>query len=64
MACDGVIAKAYLNDERVILSGFSIDPQRYAVATQKGSALSGRVGDAVRGMVDDGTVAAIIDAWD
>ena len=64
MACDGVIAKAYLNDERVILPGFSIDPQRYAVATQKGSALSGRVGDAVRGMVDDGTVAAIIDAWD
>lgn len=64
MACDGAIAKTYLNSERVILPGFSIDPQRYAVATQKGSALSAKVSDALQQMIDDGTVAGIIDTWD
>ena len=64
MACDGAIAKTYLNSERVILPGFSIDPQRYAVATQKGSDLSAKVGSAMQQMVDDGTVAAFIDKWD
>lgn len=64
MACDGAIAKTYLDSERVILPGFSIDPQRYAVATQKGSDLSAKVGSAMQQMVDDGTVAAFIDKWD
>lgn len=64
MACDGAIAKTYLNSERVILPGFSIDPQRYAVATQKDSALSAKVADAMQQMIDDGTVAALVDKWD
>lgn len=64
MACDGAIAKTYLNDERVILPGFSIDPQRYAVATPQHSQLSARVSDAMQQMIDDGTVAKLIDKWD
>ena len=40
MATDGAIAKTYLDGERTVLPDFGINPQRYAVATQKGSELS------------------------
>lgn len=64
MACDGTIAKAYLNADRMVLPDFSIEPQRYAVATQKGSALSAQVSEVMQQMIDDGTVALLIDKWD
>lgn len=64
MACDGAIAKAYLNADRVVLPDFSIDPQHYAVATQKGSTLSAQVGEVMQQMIDDGTIALLIDKWD
>lgn len=33
------------------------------MATQKGSALSQPVHDAIQGMLDDGTIAALTDKW-
>ena len=42
---------------------YVIDTQEYGVATQKGSALSKPVSDAIQGMLDDGTVAALTDKW-
>lgn len=63
-ACmDGSIAKTYLNDDRSILD-FTIDTQKYGVATQKDSALSQPVSAAVQGMLDDGTIARLTDKWD
>ena len=62
-ACmDGAIAHTYLNADRSILD-YVIDTQEYGVATQKGSALSKPVSDAIQGMLDDGTVAALTDKW-
>ena len=52
-----------MNDERSILD-FDIAEQEYGVATQKGSKLSGRVTEAIQGMIDDGTIAALTDKWD
>ena len=63
MAMDGAIAKTYMDDERHTLPDFSIDPQEYGVATQKGSELSGQVKDAVQSMLDDGTIDEFIDKW-
>ena len=40
-----------------------IRDRSYAVATQKGSALSQPVAEAVQVMLDDGTVARLIDKW-
>lgn len=63
-ACmDGSIAKTYMSSDRSILD-FSIDTQEYGVATQKDSALSKPVAEAVQGMLDDGTVAQLTDKWD
>lgn len=62
-AMDGAIAQGYMNDERSILD-FDIAEQEYGVATQKGSELSGRVAEAIQGMIDDGTIAALTDKWD
>ena len=63
-ACmDGAIAHTYMNDDRSTLSDFSIYTQDYGVATQKGSALSQPVADAVQSMLDDGSIAALIDKW-
>lgn len=64
MAMDGAIAQTYLNDERTILSDFDINPQRYAVATEKGSDLSERVADCIRAMRKDKTIDKLIDKWD
>ncbi len=33
------------------------------MATQKGSALSQPVADAIQAMLDDGTIAGMIDKW-
>ena len=63
-ACmDGSIAQTYMDFDRSILD-FTIDTQQYGVATQKGSALSQPVSDAVQSMLDDGTIAALTDKWD
>lgn len=63
-ACmDGSIAHTYVNDDRSILD-YRIDTQQYGVATQKGSALSQPVAEAIQAMLDDGTIAGLIDKWD
>ncbi len=63
-ACmDGSIAKTYLNADRHLLD-FAIGSQEYGVATQKDSALSQPVAEAIQGMLDDGTIAELTDKWD
>ena len=63
-ACmDASITQTYLDELRSILPT-KIAEQSYGVATQKGSELSGRVAETVQGMLDDGTIAALIDKWD
>lgn len=64
MAVDKSIASAYMNDRRKILGGFTIATQEYGVATNKGSALSEPVGTTIQGMLDDGTIAGLVDKWD
>lgn len=59
---DGAIAQGFMNDERTLLD-YNIAEQQYGIATQKGSELSGRVAEAVQGMIDDGTIAALTDKW-
>ena len=62
-ACmDGSIAHTYDDFDRSLLD-FQIDTQSYGVATQKDSALSQPVAEAVQAMLDDGTVARFIDKW-
>ena len=60
---DGAIASAYADADRIKLSDFSINPQHYAVATNKDSSLSQPVSDAMQAMIDDGTVARLIQKW-
>lgn len=63
-ACmDRCIAETYMNDDRKFLDTV-IAEQEYGVATQKDSDLSKEVGDAIQGMLDDGTIDEIIDKWD
>lgn len=63
-ACmDGVIAQAYVNEDRGFLE-LSIAEQEYGVATQKDSELSEPVSEAVQKFLDDGTIEALIDKWD
>lgn len=63
-ACmDGGMARAYMQDDRILLDDV-IAAEEYGVATQKGSALSGSMADAVQKLLDDGTVAGLIDKWD
>lgn len=64
MVLDGAIAHTYMDDKRARLEGFVVAEQSYGVATQKGSALSQEVADTVQGLLDDGTVAELIDKWD
>ena len=54
----------YINDDRSLLENFSIADQQYAVATQKGSSLSQPVAETIQAMLDDGTIATLIDKWD
>lgn len=63
MVLDGAIAQTYMNDDRSYLEGFEVAEQSYGVATQKGSELSGRVAETIQGMIDDGTIAALVDKW-
>lgn len=62
-ACmDDSIAHTYDDFDRSLLD-FQIDTQSYGVATQKDSALSQPVAQAVQAMLDDGTVARLTDKW-
>lgn len=63
MCVDGSIAQTYMDFDRHLLD-FVIDTQDYGVATQKGSALSQPVAEAIQAMLDDGTIAALTDKWD
>lgn len=63
VSMDGCIARAYMDDDRVILDAV-IGQEDYGVATQKDSALSKPVAVAVQNMLDDGTIAGLIDKWD
>lgn len=63
MAMDGAIANAYMDSSRSILSDYEAAPQEYAVATNKDSELSDTVADTIQDMLDDGTIAALIDKW-
>ena len=60
---DGSIAQGYLQDNRELLE-YTGPTQSYAVATQKDSALSQPVADTIQQMIDDGTIASLIDKWD
>ncbi len=60
---DGRITDTFINEERSLLD-ISIADQEYAVATQKGSALTQPVADAIQAMLDDGTIATLVDKWD
>lgn len=63
-ACmDRCIAETYMNDDRKFLDTI-IAEQQYGVATQKDSDLSKEVGEAIQGMLDDGTIDEMIDKWD
>ncbi len=64
LAADGAIASAYLDDKRMLLPDYEAAPQNYAVATKKGSALSKKIAKTVQEMLDDKTIAGLIDKWD
>ena len=63
MVLDGAIAKTYMDDKRHELKGFEVAKQSFGVATQKGSALSAPVSETIQAMLDDKTVARLIDKW-
>lgn len=59
---DQSILSGYRTDDRVLLEdAFAI--QQYGVCTQKGSALSARVDEAIRTWKADGTLAALRERW-
>lgn len=60
---DGCIAQSYMQGERRYLEE-TFSEQNYAVATQKGSKLSAPVAEAIREMLEDGTVDTLLDKWD
>ncbi len=63
-ACmDGCIAQAYARENRHFLD-WRGSAQNYGVATKKGSDLSDRIATEIQEMLDDGTIAALIDKWD
>ena len=63
-AClDGAIAKTFMLDNRKLLN-YAGQTQQYGVATQKDSELSTPVAKTIQSMIDDGTIAALIDKWD
>lgn len=63
-ACmDGCIAKAYMNDDRMLLEQ-TLRQEDYGVATQKGSELSKPVAESIQKMLDDGAIDELIDKWD
>lgn len=62
VAMDGSFSRTYMNDDRSTFT-IGMQAQEYGVATQKDSALSQPVSDAIQSMLDDGTVDALIDKW-
>lgn len=60
---DGGVARAYMEEDRRILDDV-VGTENYGVATLKDSALSGPVAGSIQKMLDDGTIAALIDKWD
>lgn len=60
---DGGVARAYMKEDRVILEDI-VGTENYGVATKKDSELSQKVADSVQKMLDDGTIATLIDKWD
>lgn len=63
LATDGAIAAKYLTSERSLVKDFSGEEQDYAVATQKDSELSPKVAQAIKDMIDDGTVESLTEKW-
>ena len=63
-AWTAAIAHTYLSADRSIFWTIAIEMQEYGVATQKDSALSQPVAEAIQGMLDDGTIAELTDKWD
>ena len=63
MVLDGAIAKTYMDDKRHELEGFEVAKQSFGVATQKGSPLSVPVSETIQAMLDDKTIAGLIDKW-
>lgn len=59
---DGSIAGTYIDDDRSLLD-VNISDQLYGVATQKDSDLSPRIAEVIQGMLDDGTIAALVEKW-
>lgn len=59
---DGSIAETYMRDNRALLD-YTVAEQDYGVATQKDSILSEPVAGAIQAMVDDGTIASLVDKW-
>lgn len=64
MVLDGAIARTYMDYRRAILPDFVVAEQSFGVATQKDSALSVPVSEAIQSMLDDGTIETLIDKWD
>lgn len=62
-ACRALI-DTYLDVDRKVLEGVNLGDQEYGVATQKDSELSEPVAKAVQKLLDDGTIAGLIDKWD
>lgn len=60
---DGGVARAHMKDDRIILEDV-VGTESYGVATQKDSALTKPVADSIQKMLDDGTIAGLIDKWD
>lgn len=60
---DDSITDTYMNDDRSLLD-INVSDQQYGVATQKDSELSPRVAEVIQGMLDDGTIAKLVDKWD
>lgn len=59
---DGSIAETYMRADRNLLD-YTVAEQDYGVATQKDSALSQPMADTIQAMVDDGTIASLVDKW-
>ena len=59
---DGSIAKAYMNDDRSFFK-VTLGEMHYGAATAKDSALSAPMAEAMQALLDDGTVARLIDKW-
>lgn len=62
MCADGAIISTYMNENRIILD-IPLKQQQYGVATQKGSALSEPIKEAINAMLEDGTITQLIDKW-